>query len=59
MSHIASWRLRVVAERKNLTFTNEELDHLITCPDCLEAWFYFDAVAHGQITGYGGWQDTA
>jgi hypothetical protein len=35
-----------------LKFTEEEYDHLYTCPDCLRAWWYIEAVVHGGITGY-------
>ena len=48
MFHIAPWRLCVVAESEDLAFTNDELDHLSSCPDCLEAWSHYDAVARGQ-----------
>jgi hypothetical protein len=45
MPHIDVERLRAVAESDDLSFTEEEYDHLTVCPDCLRAWAHAVAEA--------------
>jgi hypothetical protein len=57
MLHINVERLRAVAQSDDLNFTQDELDHLSICADCLRA--YFEAIVDEESPDTEGGQPRA